>query len=195
MSDHADKCCRLHGCLLDGNCPVEVGGVIQNGPCVLCPPVGQTGWDNGLPLVLRTIAELIDENTAATESPWVKLPHIGDVMRRTRGRANPKLVVQLLHVLGGTEHQQTSGSLRPIGVDSSLEMELEMQIECGDAIHKGSMHVSRDMWEEMTKMFDKQLGDLRQPASFTDPVCASCDSHGCGMDPCNCSCHGPTSLS
>ena len=69
--DHAGNCCRLHGCLLDGKCPVEVGGIVQNGPCVLCPEPGKVGWDNQTAEVLRCIAGLIDENSAAkTESPW-----------------------------------------------------------------------------------------------------------------------------
>lgn len=165
MSDHAAKCCRLHGCLLDGKCPVEVGGIIQKAPCVLCPPVGKVGWDNGTAGLLRVLADLIDESsTAKPESPWVNLPHLGDVMRQMQGRCNPKLVVQLLHVLGGTAHEQTSGSLRPIGVDHHGELELELQIEAGEQIQTGSVFISRDMWEELTNYFEHGLGAVRQPA-------------------------------
>jgi len=163
--DHAGNCCRLHGCLLDGKCPVEVGGIEQNGPCVLCPPVGKVGWDNGTADVLRSIATLIDNNSAEKpESPWVDLPHLGDVMRKMQGRCNPKLVVQLLHVIGGTAHHQSSGSLQAIGVGTDKELELELQIEAGDQIQRGSVHISRDMWEELTKYFDHGLGAVRRPA-------------------------------
>jgi hypothetical protein len=85
-------------------------------------------------------------------------------MRAMKGRCNPKLVVQLLHVLGGTCEQQSSGSVRMIGVDHHGEMELELQIEAGEQISLGSVFISRDMWEEMTKHFDHGIGAVRRPA-------------------------------
>ena len=153
-NQHQDKCCRLHGCNLDGNCPVEVGGIPQNGPCALCPPVGKVGLDNATADVLRAMADLIDDNARAeTQSAWTKLPDLGDVMRKLEGRANPKLVVQLLHVLGETSHQQTSAMIRPTGEWSSGEMELEIQIESGDRIHSGMMYLSREFMVEMVRLF------------------------------------------
>jgi hypothetical protein len=152
---HADECCRLHGCLLDGKCPVEVGGAFQKGPCILCPPVGEVGWDNQTAEVLRCIADLIDDNARAeTESPWVKLPHMGDVMRKLKGCCNPKLVVQLLHVLGATCHEQSSASMRSTGEWSSGELEMEISIESGEQLHSGGMYLSKEFVESLLEQFD-----------------------------------------
>jgi hypothetical protein len=152
---HETECCRLHGCLLDGKCPVEVGGVLQKGPCVLCPPVGSVGWDNGTVSLLRLLANLIDENSDAEPgSPWVKLPHLGDVMRGTKGHANPKQVVQLLHVLGGTARDQCSASMMPTGNISSGEIEMEIQIESGEQLHSGTIHLSKEFTQTLLEQFD-----------------------------------------
>jgi len=151
---HKDSCCRLHGCLLDGNCPVEVGGAFQKGPCVLCPPVGSVGWDNGTASLLRVLADLIDENADEEPgTPWVKLPDLGDVMRKTKGHANPKLVVQLLHVLGATCEEQGSASMRSTGNWSSGELEMEISIEAGEQLHSGGIYLSKEFLESLLEQF------------------------------------------
>lgn len=152
---HETECCRLHGCLLDGNCPVEVGGILQAGPCALCPPVGSVGWDNGTAALLRCLADLIDvKSDEEPESPWVTLPHLGDVMRKMKGHANPKFVVQMLHVLGGTARDQCSASMMPTGRVSSGELEMEIQIESGEQLHSGTIHLSKEFTQTLLEQFD-----------------------------------------
>lgn len=147
--NHADECCRLHGCLLDGNCPVEVGGVSQKGPCILCPSPGKVGWGDDVAGLLRNLAYLLDIQSASQPN----VPTLPEVMRLSK--ANPKLITQLLYVLSATCHDQGSTGLRLTGEWSSGEVEMEIMIESGEQLHTGIMYLSKEFAQTLLEKFDE----------------------------------------
>jgi hypothetical protein len=59
----------------------------------------RVGWDEGIPQVLRAMADLLDKNIENADSPWVPLPEMGDIMKAVKGHANPVILERLLDAL------------------------------------------------------------------------------------------------